>query len=52
MTYSGLTVQYTVNASGDRLFIPVNAPTASKAEQLAECQKVSPDGVEVVAIAA
>lgn len=49
MAYTGLTVEYTVNASGDRLFIPVNAPDATKAQQLAQCVKVSPDAVEKVA---
>ena len=48
MAYSGLTVEYAVNATGDRLFIPVNAPDATKAQQLAQCVKVSPDGVESV----
>ena len=49
MAYSGLTVEYVVKTTGDRLFIPVNAPDASKADQLAQCVKVSPDAVEVVA---
>ena len=49
MAYSGLTVEYAVKTTGDRLFIPVNAPDASKADQLAQCVKVSPDAVEVVA---
>ena len=49
MAYSGLTVEYVVNTTGDRLFIPVNAPDASKSAQLAQCVKVSPDAVEVVA---
>lgn len=49
MAYAGLTVEYKVKTTGDRLFIPVNAPTASTAEQLAQCQKTSPDGVESVA---
>ncbi len=49
MAYTGLSVEYTVNASGDRLFIPVNAPDATKAQQLAQCVKVSPDAVEKVA---
>ena len=43
-TYSGLTVEYTVATKGDRWFIPVNAPGATKAQQLAQCGKVSPDG--------
>ena len=49
MAYAGLTVQYAVKTTGDRLFIPVNAPSAAKAEQLAQCKKVSPGGEEVVA---
>lgn len=49
MAYTGLTVEYVVNTTGDRLFIPVNAPEASKANQLAQCIKVSPDAVEKVA---
>ena len=49
MAYSGLTVEYTVKTTGDRLFIPVNAPDATKANQLAQCIKVSPDAVEKVA---
>ena len=48
MAYSGLTVEYAVNETGDRLFIPVNAPDATKAQQLAQCVKVSPDGEESV----
>ena len=51
MAYSGLTVEYAVNATGDRLFIPVNAPDATKAQQLAQCVKVSPDGVESIELA-
>ncbi len=49
MAYTGLTVEYVVKTTGDRLFIPVNAPDATKAQQLAQCIKVSPDGVEKVA---
>ena len=44
MAYTGLTVEYAVNAKGDRWFIPYNAPEASKADQLAQCGKMSPDG--------
>ena len=44
MAYAGLTVEYAVNAKGDRWFIPVNAPDATKAQQLAQCEKTSPDG--------
>lgn len=42
-------IDYTVKTTGDRWFIPVNAPTATTSEQLAQCAKTSPDGVEVVA---
>ena len=49
MAYEGLTVEYVVKTTGDRLFIPVNAPDASTAEQNAQCVKVSPDAVEKVA---
>ena len=49
MAYEGLTDEYTVKKTGDRLFIPVNAPDASKANQKAQCVKVSPDAVERVA---
>ena len=55
------TVQYMVNTTGDRLFIPANGPAIDKensgdgmteeqsmAEQLAFCQNLSPEGVEVV----
>ena len=48
MAYSGLTVEYVVKTTGDRWFIPVNSD-ASKADQKAQCQKMSPDGKEVVA---
>ena len=49
MAYAGLTVEYTVKTTGDRWFIPVNAPDATKAQQVTQCGKVSPDGKEVVA---
>jgi len=49
MTYSGLTVEYVVKTAGDRWFIPVNAPTATKAQQVTQCGKLSPDGKQVVA---
>jgi len=48
MAYTGLTVTYAVKTTGDRLFIPVNAPEATTAEQRAQCEKLSPDGVERV----
>ena len=49
MPYTGLAVYYTVKTTGDRLFIPVNAPEATKAEQLTQCKVLSPDAVERVA---
>ena len=48
MAYEGLTVEYVVKATGDRWFIPVNSD-ASKSDQAAQCQKMSPDGVEKIA---
>ena len=57
MTYSGLTVEYYINETGDNIFIPGNcqAPTNShdnpdngtKAERQAQCAKLSPDQVAV-----
>lgn len=59
MTYSGLTVEYTVAKEGDPIFIPGNCqePTNSHdnpnngtdAERQAQCLKLSPDAVVVVA---
>jgi len=49
MSYTGLTTEYKVKTTGDRLFIPVNAPKATKAEQVAQCLKVSPSGSQSVA---
>ncbi len=49
MAYSGLTVKYMVKKTGDRWFIPVNAPDATKTKQVEQCGKMSPDGEEVVA---
>jgi len=49
MAYTGLKAYYAVKTTGDRLFIPVNAPEATKAEQLAQCKVLSPDGEERVA---
>jgi len=59
MAYNGLTVEYYVKTSGDNIFIPGNcqAPTnsqdnpdnGSKAERQAQCAKLSPDQVAVVA---
>lgn len=48
-TSSGLTVEYLVETTGDRFFIPVNAPEASMANQRAQCLKVAPNGTEKVA---
>lgn len=55
------TVEYMVPSAGDRLFIPVNGPMVndatpsdganlnqSMADQLAQCQKMSPVGSAVV----
>jgi hypothetical protein len=42
------TTEYVVHTTGDRWFIPVNSDD-SMADQLAECQKLSPNGSEVVA---
>ena len=49
MAYAGLTVEYVVKTTGDRWFIPANAPDATKAKQVEQCGKLSPDGVEKVA---
>jgi hypothetical protein len=58
MAYEGLTVEYMVKTTGDNWFIPGNCqePTNSHdnpdngttAERLAQCVKLSPDGVEKV----
>jgi hypothetical protein len=58
MAYAGLTVEYAVKVTGDQWFIPgnVQAPVNShdnpdngtKAQRLAGCQALSPDGVEKV----
>jgi hypothetical protein len=58
MAYEGLTVEYMVKTTGDQWFVPGNcqAPTNShdnpdngtKAQRLAQCGKLSPDGVEKV----
>tara|TARA_R100001443_G_scaffold43803_1_gene56829 strand:+ start:1586 stop:1738 length:153 start_codon:yes stop_codon:yes gene_type:complete len=49
MSYTGLTTEYKVKTTGDRWFIPVNAPKATKSDQVAQCGKTSPDGSESVA---
>ena len=40
-------IDYTVKTTGDRFFIPFN-DEASTADQLAQCEKLSPTGVESV----
>lgn len=42
------TTNYIVTTTGDRFFIPFNSDAAS-ADQLAQCQTLSPNGVEEVA---
>ena len=59
MAYDGLTVEYYINKEGDNIFIPGNcqAPTNSHdnpdngttAQRQAQCAKLSPDQVAVVA---
>ena len=59
MAYEGLTVEYMINKTGDNIFIPGNcqAPTNSHdnpnngttAQRQAQCAKLSPDQVAVVA---
>jgi hypothetical protein len=59
MAYEGLTVEYYVKTAGDPPFIPGNcqAPTNShdnpdngnNTQRTAQCLKLSPDGVVVVA---
>ena len=46
-------VQYVVDATGDRWFIPTtgygdNPDAGTKAQQLAQCQLLAPEGVELV----
>ena len=46
-------VQYAVATTGDRWFIPTtgygdNPDAGTKAQQLAQCQLLAPEGVEVV----
>ena len=58
MAYAGLTVEYAVKTTGDQLFIPGNCqePVSSHdnpdngttAQRVAQCAKLSPDGVEKV----
>ncbi|QNI75610.1 hypothetical protein SynMVIR181_00610 [Synechococcus sp. MVIR-18-1] len=42
-----VTSNYIVSTTGDRFFIPVNNED-SMSEQLEECQRLSPNGVESV----
>ncbi len=44
-----VSLEYSVSSTGDRLFIPVNS-IASMADQLTQCQVVSPNGTEVVGL--
>ena len=48
MAYTGLTVEYAVNETGQRWFIPCNADTTATVSELDQCKALSPDGVEVV----
>lgn len=58
MAYTGLSVEYFINAEGDNIFVPGNcqAPSNShdnpdngtKEERQAQCLKLSPDAVAVV----
>ena len=49
MAYTGLTVNYYVKTSGDRWFTPERAPDGTEVKQIKQCEKLSPDGEEVVA---
>lgn len=59
MAYEGLTVEYYIQKEGDNIFVPGNcqAPTNShdnpnngtNAQRQAQCAKLSPDQVAVVA---
>ena len=48
MAYEGLTVEYAVNTTGDRWFIPANTDTTTTVTELDQCKALSPDGKEVV----
>lgn len=48
MAYEGITVEYMVNTTGDRFFIPANADVETDVTELEQCKALSPDGVEVV----
>ena len=48
MAYEGLTVEYMVNTTGDRFFIPANADVEADVTELNQCKALSPDGVEKV----
>ena len=49
MAYDGLTVEYMVKTTGDTFFIPSNKDVEATVTELAQCKKLSPDGVEKVA---
>ena len=49
------TIEYSVHTTGDRFFIPVNSDThgggdGDMADQLAQCQVMSPKGIEKVVV--
>jgi hypothetical protein len=46
---STATPNYVVKATGDRFFIPAYPEPHAKAGDLAQCKKLSPKGVELVA---
>ena len=46
-----LTTEYIVPTTGDRFFVPVNAPDATMSNQLAECQKVIGTGKDDAVVA-
>jgi len=48
MAYEGLTVEYMVNESGGRWFIPSNADVTATVTEVNQCKALSPDGKEVV----
>lgn len=50
---SSISIEYVVATTGDRLFIPTtgygdNANSGTNAQQLAQCEILSPNGVERV----
>ena len=48
MAYNGLSVDYMVNKTGDRWFIPSNTDVEATSTELEQCAALSPDGTEVV----